>query len=221
MALFGPIVEDRTQVGYVSNVRADGLFGDVSLSFHQDYLQTTVPLLSLSLHAVEVEGDVAPTAFASGERALAVMPPDLRAELLHRQVVNLWPLGDQVRYGRGDEDVTIEWPGAVHDVFEVDPITGRHIVTASPMMTARILGVGKEQSNELLAGLYKVLHAEDNLYHHQWVQGDLVIWSNLAVSHARGWLTSGRRTLQRVCTGQGTSADYKPPRELAKEYVYG
>ena len=210
MGLFGPVVDDRTQAGYVSNVQAEGLFGDVALSFHQDYVQTAVPLLALSLHAVDVEDDVAPTAFASGERALAVMPPDLRAELHHHQVFNVWPLSDQVRNGRGDEDVTIEWPGAVHDVFAVDPLTGRHIVTASRMMTAKIMGVGKQRSDGLLGGLYKVLYAEDNLYQHHWIQGDLVIWSNLAASHARGWLTSSRRTLQRVCTGHGTPADYKP-----------
>jgi taurine dioxygenase len=45
-----------------------------------------------------------------------------------------------------------------------------------------------------LAGLY----AEDEIYEHVWRTGDIVIWDNRAIQHARKPLAAAARTLQRV-----------------------
>jgi taurine dioxygenase len=40
------------------------------------------------------------------------------------------------------------------------------------------------------------------VYEHTWCNGDIVIWDNIALQHARGSLKSaGRRVLQRVIVG--------------------
>ncbi|MFX6759879.1 TauD/TfdA family dioxygenase, partial [Acinetobacter baumannii] len=44
MSKLGPVLEDFTTVGYVSNTRKDGLLGDSEVSFHLDFLYTPVPL---------------------------------------------------------------------------------------------------------------------------------------------------------------------------------
>jgi hypothetical protein len=42
------------------------------------------------------------------------------------------------------------------------------------------------------------MYAAENVFEHKWKNGDLVIWDNLAHQHARGKITGGVRTLQRV-----------------------
>lgn len=217
MGLFGPVVDDWTGTGYVSNVRPDGILGTTELCFHQDLTQTVVPFLGLSLLAVDVENDATSTLFASGERAYLTMPVELRHQLRRRQVQNLWSTAEDLRNGRRRHgtDFGVDFPGAVLDVFMIDPITGRHAVSASPMVSERIVGVSREESDRLLDELFAVQYAPENVYEHRWRMGDLVIWSNLAFCHARSALPSTRpRTLQRVCIGQGTQEDYRLPDEF-------
>src|SRR5690606_38449059 len=54
MDALGPVLDDFTTVGYVSNTRKDGLLGDSEVSFHLDFLYTPVPLLGISLLGIEV-----------------------------------------------------------------------------------------------------------------------------------------------------------------------
>lgn len=223
LSLFGTIVNDYSGVGFVSNVRKDGILGSDELAFHTDLGQCPVPFYALSLHAIEVENDATSTLFASGERAYVTMPAELREQLRRRQVQNLWSSEEETRKGRTRHggEVGIEAPGAVHDVFVIDTITGRHTVAAVPMYSERILGVSRAESDRLLNELFAVQYAPDNIYEHRWRLGDLVIWSNRAFSHARSALTSKKpRTLQRVCIGTQNirPGDYKPPENYDSGY---
>ena len=44
------------------------------------------------------------------------------------------------------------------------------------------------------------MYAPDNVYEHTWQVGDLLVWDNLALQHARD-AVNGRRTLRRVPVG--------------------
>lgn len=46
--------------------------------------------------------------------------------------------------------------------------------------------------------MFAYLHAEEQVYSHAWRNGDIIIWDNLAIQHARGEIRGGTRTLQRV-----------------------
>src|SRR5690606_29386078 len=81
MSSLGPVLEDFTTVGYVSNTRKDGLLGDSEVSFHVDFLYTAEPLLGISLHAVEVPYEETWTSFASGRLALENLSPATRERI--------------------------------------------------------------------------------------------------------------------------------------------
>ncbi|KPM14414.1 MULTISPECIES: TauD/TfdA dioxygenase family protein [Citromicrobium] len=213
MARLGPLLEDFTTVGYVSNTRKDGLLGDSEVSFHSDFIYTPVPLLGISLHGIEVPYEETWTRFASGKLALESLSPQTRDRLRDLKGLNLFSASEEGLTGRQRiEGYPEDAPRAEHDIIHVDPITGWEVLYATQQNTALIVGLSEAESEELIGELHEHLYNDDNIYEHRWRNGDLVIWSNQAFHHARGGLVPGKtRTLQRVCITNGQSSDYRPP----------
>lgn len=80
------------------------------------------------------------------------------------------------------------------------PTSGEELLYVSAMQTDSIVGLPEAESEELLARCWARLHASDNVYEHVWSPGDLLVWDNLALQHARD-AVHGRRTLRRVPVG--------------------
>jgi taurine dioxygenase len=91
-------------------------------------------------------------------------------------------------------------PQAEHPVLMTHPITGARILYVTAMQTDSIVGLADDESEALLEQLWGELYAPGNVYEHEWQVGDLLVWDNLALQHARGAVT-GRRTLRRVPVG--------------------
>src|SRR5690606_36994699 len=91
-------------------------------------------------------------------------------------------------------------PTAEHPVVMPHPVTGDDLLYVSAMQTDSIVGLPEDESEALLARCWEVLYAPDNVYEHVWSPGDLLVWDNLALHHARR-AVSGRRTLRRVPVG--------------------
>ncbi len=69
----------------------------------------------------------------------------------------------------------------------------------------RIEGLSDERCAEVLPQLFAALYAETRRYEHVWREGDLLIWSNLAIQHARtkvAELSQGKRVMRRVQLGR-------------------
>jgi taurine dioxygenase len=69
-------------------------------------------------------------------------------------------------------------------------------------MTAQFTTLPLGESDALLEELFAVLYDPAHIYDHHWRAGDLVIWDNLAVQHARAAFGTAPRTLQRVSITQ-------------------
>lgn len=213
MAALGPVLEDFTTVGYISNTRPDGLLGNSEVSFHCDFIYTPVPLLGISLHGIEVPYEETWTRFASGRLALEALPPATRERLRDMKGLNLFSVSEEGLTSRQRlEGYPADAPRAEHSIIHVDPITGQEVLFATQQNTAAILGLSEADSEGLLAELHEHLYNDSNIYEHRWRNGDIVIWANQAYHHARGGVVPGKtRTLQRVCITEGSSADYRPP----------
>ena len=83
-------------------------------------------------------------------------------------------------------------------------MVGRHQRTGAPYLfvsedlTVCIAGLGERDSADLLAELFAHLYAPGNVHEHHWRPGDIVVWDNRAVQHARGPVSAAPRSLQRV-----------------------
>lgn len=204
-ALFGPVLdESRDGSGwtYVSNVEPGGVLGEWAFLFHSDLEFTDDPVRVLSLYAVELPDQPTSTRFANGVRAAARLDDATRDRLAGRTARHVYPLleprGDQ-RYRLSEVDDGAA--RAEHPVLMTHPVTSKEVLYVTAMQTDAIIGLPDDESEALIARCWDVLYAPDNVYEHVWQHGDLVLWDNLALQHARDAVT-GRRTLRRVPVGE-------------------
>jgi taurine dioxygenase len=194
-SIFGPVLRNRENY-IVSNVREDGLLGTRELLFHSDVPYVPAPYLGGSLHALEVDAGVSATRFASGFKAYDRLPTELR-----RRIDALNALHVRARAFTRRTRLTDLIPTdncAVHALVGRQKDTERSYIFACLDMTACVIGMPEQASDLLLEELFSYLYAEEQIYDHVWRPGDIVIWDNLAVQHARKAIAAGRRTLQRV-----------------------
>jgi taurine dioxygenase len=196
---FGPIPDSMYENFYVSNTRTDGFLGTKELQWHNDVPYLPSPYLVAALHAVEVDPDASSTRFVSAIRAYGRLPQGLKDKVAGLKALQVKQRHSERRNRL--EDLEPGDIGTVHSVVRRQEGTGRPYLFVNENMTACILGMSDADSDALLAELFCYLYAEEAVYDHRWRDGDLVVWDNLAVQHARGEAGKGARTLQRVtCT---------------------
>lgn len=205
---FGHIPDSQFENFYVSNRRADGFLGSKELQWHNDVPYLPSPYRVAALHAVEVDPDATSTRFVSGIRAYAALPEPVQARLKGMNAL-------QVRQRVSERANRLEdlLPGdicTVHAVVGAHEGSGRPYLFVNENMTAAVIGLTRDESDALLIELYGHLYAEAEVYEHRWQPGDLVVWDNLAIQHARGLVGEGARTLQRVTCTQFTYAQQYP-----------
>ena len=205
----GPVREDDNGIGYVSNVRPGGFVPEGRLFFHSDFAFTAEPCLGISLYALDVPAGC-PTVWANAARAAAVLAPDVRAAVTGADALHLFDLrlqrGD-VRYREDelpDDRLAPRW---IHPVLMRHPDTGEEVLYVSQMQTDRVLGADRS----LLECLLETLYDDSNTYAHDWSVGDIVVWDNVALQHARPVPPpAAPRTLHRVAIGERTIFDLVP-----------
>lgn len=206
---FGTLLSERRLWGYVSNVRDDGIVREGALLFHSDFAFTPTPIDAISLHALDVPADGAPTRFADAVNAARILPADLRARLAGRRIVNVYdfhrPDDRPMRIAEADPRA----PRCEHPVIAPHPRMGVDVVMANELQTDHIDGIPRAESDALLSDLFAVLYDPTNVFEHRWRVGDLLVWDNIALHHGRRDIPRVEpRTLQRVTLGAYT------PREL-------
>ena len=160
------------------------------------------PFAALSLHAVDVVDGASSTRFAHAGRAYAALPAQSRARLDAATADMIHPTLDGVDVRACDVRDPPAMMRAELPAIRINPRTGERVLGVSEMHTARLAGLDWEESRAVLHEMYAQLYAAENVMEHVWRQGDIVIWDNLTLQHARGSLNgAGRRVLQRVVAG--------------------
>jgi len=213
LSKLGPVLDDFRTVGYVSNTRPDGILGDIEVSFHLDFIYTENPALGISLHAIQVPYEETWTNFADAVTALKKLSPETRKRIQNLKGLNIFSASAEGVLGRQSlEGYPEDAPRYEHPLVHIDPITKQEVLFATQQNTVVVVGVDEEESEKIITEINEVLYTPDNIYEHRWRNGDLVVWSNQMVHHARGGLVPGKeRTLQRVCITEATPDQYDAP----------
>lgn len=190
--IFGPVqLRERNKVKsaeataqHVSNVRKDGVFGTGDLDFHCDQLFQKEPLSALILYAIEVPvnagGD---TRFSDNVSVLDRMPKALRerAETLHiRQ--------EYTFRGTLAKDWNMD---AEAQIFTVHPMVwraapeDRGALWVNKLSSVEVVEMPGEEGKALMTELREFLYDPAIIYDHVWKPGDLVLWDNRRLQHAR------------------------------------
>lgn len=90
------------------------------------------------------------------------------------------------------------------------PSTGHPLLICNTLMADFIVGLPKDQSDALLERLCQELEQPEFIYEHVWKVGDLLLWDNLAVQHARtDFDPNERRALRRTQLRGGKPVAYR------------
>ena len=204
----GPVLDPSS--GYLSP--EDGILNTNHLDFHSDLCSTPFPFDAISLHAQDVDEGQTSTRFASALRAYGLLSEAMKAKAQTLQVHTVQTVANKrlLRY-----DAPVSPLSMVRPLVLTHRVTGEPILYCSESSAARIEGWPQPESDALLAELFSTLYAPTNQYEHVWRNGDLVIWDNLSLQHARDPLPPGRpRRLQRVVAGLKTLREQVPEYDL-------
>ncbi len=215
---FGPIIEERLpgdKHSYVTNAAGRGVgkmndgyvWGE--LTPHMDFTYTQYPADVISLYAEQIPSGGTSTYFYNNAAPLVRMPLELRGRLQDQTIRCVHDLAEMAPDARpyldpnssqGELVQAHDWPL----VREHPSRAGLEVLSCSLQQTAEILDCANAgESRGLLKLLFdEYLYTPDNQYEHRWSVGDLVVWDNCALQHARDSIAreAGLRVLRRVST---------------------
>jgi taurine dioxygenase len=145
------------------------------------------PVHVLSLYGLEVEPPVVPTVFTSSAHAWDTLPDDLRARVEGKHAVHATGQRDRGKEPGGEllQPIREKQQSTTKPLGNAHPRTGRTLLYACQMMTDNIVELPADESEELLEDLFAHLYDKKIIWRHDWRQGDLVLWDNMAMQHAR------------------------------------
>ena len=210
ISLFDRVLGSR---GEYREVSSDGNLGAGPLAFHSDLAFSEAPFRLISLFAKDVNDGQSWTAFANGVQSAARLPARLRERLAGRDAVTA------ISIVQSHRDIAFSPPDYLpqqrRPVIMPHPRTGEPILYISEMQTARIDGMDQVESDALLQELFAVLYAPEHVYRHYWNRGDLLIWDNFALQHARCDLAGMTpRRLQRIVAADRSFFELFPQFDL-------
>ena len=205
---------DAADAFMVSNREDDGGAPFGRLLFHADMMWHENPVHVLTLYGLEVEPPVVPTVFTSAAYAWDTLPDDLRTRVDDKHAIHMTgqrdrgkePGGELLQPKRANQQSTTQPIGRPH------PRTGRTLLYVCQMMTDRVVELPSDESEALLEELFSHLYSDELVWKHEWQPGDLVLWDNLAMQHARPDVDKDGpvRTLRKVIAPKPQIAIEKP-----------
>lgn len=202
--LFGPVSHrgafmKEVDASHVSNARPDGILGSGVLHFHSDHTFFRHPLKAICLHAIEVPSRGGDTLFSDVLAAWDNLSDALKARIENLSSLQLFDYTGDYNRRTLERDAPADAPRCWHPLVRTDPDSGRKVLFAHMHTTASISGLGDDEAEALMEELAAVIADPAIGYRHVWKPGDLLLWNNIALQHARtDFDPAERRTLRRV-----------------------
>ena len=178
-----------------------GSFGEGEMWWHHDTCYYPVPNKMTLLYAIELPSRGGNTRVNNMYAAYDNVPPDLRDRLEGRTVLQIH---DYKRTERIDPDGDISnMRHCRQPIFITHPVTGKRALYVNRLMTAKIDGFSRAESDDILEQLFEISEDPALYYEHQWRVGDILMWDNRCSIHARTHFPEDERRLLRRCTVKG------------------
>jgi taurine dioxygenase len=189
------------------NGQSLGAFGDGEMWFHHDTSYYPEPHRGTLLYAMKLPTWGGNTRFANMYMAYDNIPRALRDKLEGRRVLQIHEYKRRERLNLDAVDFDkvrhFEQP-----IFITHPMTGRKALYISRLMSARIEGLLREESEDVLNQLFEISEDPAIIFEHEWKLGDMVIWDNWCSIHARNDFPRDQERLMRRCTIEGQAMSF-------------
>ena len=185
-------------------------------NWHTDHSYDEAPALGSFLYALETPPTGGDTCFAGMQAAYDALPEELRQRIAGLQArhesEHIFSPSESTRMEeaseRSDGDYiarATQYPEAIHPIVLEHPETGRKGLYVNPEFTTEIIGLSREESDDLLQQLYDHILQPQFLYHFKWAPGSIAIWDNRATWHKAMNDYQGHRRHMRRITLAGVS----------------
>ena len=169
------------------------------MDFHIDQLFLEEPLRALILYAVEIPEAGGGTKFLNTEAVYEAMPAGLKQRLQGLHCRHARAYDPQTTKDWNVVDAAEESPSWVHPLLRQDPQTGKKAIWVNKLTTVGVEGLAPEESAGLIAEIRSHFYDDEFTYTHRWETGDMILWDNLVLQHARLPFDPGAaRTLRRT-----------------------
>lgn len=216
--LFGPIFDaNKAQVlgsldGKTSEVVVVGnnapefkksFLGHQEVLPHSDHQWVEEPSSISMLYAVDVDAQSAPTIWTDSTAVYKELPDELKAKIMGKEITTFnpfyRPFGEVfAKYVNRDEDLPLGEQNN-HPLVRTHPETGEKILYMHRAYEMEFKDTPFEEGKLLWEALNQFIDNSSSVYHHNWKNGDLVIWDNRATLHYRPAFDKDlKRVLKRV-----------------------
>ena len=186
----------------VEDGKSIGAFGDGEMWFHHDTSYYPEPHRATLLYAQKLTSWGGETCFANMYKAYDMIPRALRDRLEGRKVLQMHDYKRRERLDLNTADLS-KIRHHEQPLFITHAATGRKALYVSRLMSTRIEGLSREESEDALNQLFDIAETPSIIYQHSWQLGDLVIWDNWASIHARKDFPREEPRLMRRITIEG------------------
>lgn len=144
-------------------------------TFHVDTSYVRRPPAYTALRAVTIPTAGGATLFSDQYRAADTLTPAMRADLAGREITHVMT---------GLDASVVEETAARHPVLRPHPVSGRTaLYLTTPGRCAAVSGMSADEAAETVLFLFEHSTRDDNVLHHAWSPGDVVMWDNGCVLH--------------------------------------
>ena len=192
-------------VELISNIVRDGrpigALGADEATWHTDMSMFDIPASATMLYAEEIPDSGGNTRFTNLYRAYETLPEDLRMTVEGRRSIHdvAYLATGGVRPGYEDVTDKSQGPGARHPVVRTHPVTGRKALYLGRMGNGYIVGLPVAESDRVIDELWAHMTEPEFVWEHEWRVGDVVMWDNRCVAHARNAFNpNAQRLLHRI-----------------------
>jgi taurine dioxygenase len=189
--------EDHPEVMILSNIKKDGKpigLSDAGQDWHTDMSYSKDIAFANVLYGLEIptrDGEpLGCTEFANMHQAYDDLPEELKTKLAGRTATHdfnkFW---EKMRSEKGSSRPALtpeqraKKPPVLQPIFLTHPITGRTVLYANPGYTMQIDRMDTQESDEILAFLFKHQLQEKYRIKHMWKKFDVIMWDNIGTLH--------------------------------------
>ncbi|MET4806161.1 TauD/TfdA family dioxygenase [Limibacillus sp. MBR-115] len=192
-------------VELVSNIEKDGkpigALGAGEATWHTDMSMYEIPATATLLYGDEIPPSGGNTRFTNLCDAYDLLDPELKKLVEGRRSIHdaAYLATGGVRPGYEALTDKSKGPGARHPIVRTHPYSGRKALYLGRMGFGYIEGLSVEESDRVLDALWAHMTQPRFIWEQEWKAGDLIVWDNRCVAHARGAFDpKSRRLLRRV-----------------------
>ena len=199
------ISKSHPSIMYVTNEKENGEYigalPDGEMYFHSDMCYVEKPSMATILYGMHIPSAGGNTLFANMYAAYNDLEPALQSRLTGLKALNSYEPGTSapMKSTRMTSQPSSNSRSFLQPMVCTHPITQRKALYVNRLMTEYVDGLSRSESDDLLQFLFDHQEQKKYIYEHQWNVGDLVMWDNRCVLHARSDFDAGElRKLRRV-----------------------